>query len=87
MSGPATDVDAATDDRRIRGALLAELQGQPWARIWADDIIVRDKVVHIWLSDDRSDAERQALRVAAENTPGVTGVEEHLVPVPIIPMV
>jgi CBS domain-containing protein len=78
---------AATDDRRIREALLTELQGQAWAKVWAEDIIVRDKVVHIWCSDDRPETERRALRVAAENTPGVTAVEEHLVSVPIIPMV
>jgi CBS domain-containing protein len=82
---PATDTD--TDDRRIRDAFLAELRGKAWARIWAEDIIVRDKVVHIWCSDDRPEAERRALRIAAENTSGVLGVEEHLVPVPIIPMV
>lgn len=82
---PATDTD--TDDRKIREALLTELQGQAWAKVWAEDIIVRDKVVHIWCSDDRPETERRALRVAAENTPGVAAVEEHLVSVPIIPMV
>jgi hypothetical protein len=75
------------DDRRIRESLLTELRGQAWAKIWAEDIIVRDQIVHIWCSDDRPESERRALRVAAENTPGVMGVEEHLVPVPVIPMV
>jgi hypothetical protein len=42
-------------------------------------------VVHLWLSDDRSEDERAALRVAAENVPGVRRVEEHLVPAPVIP--
>ena len=36
-------------------------------------------------TDDRPREERQALRVAAENIPGVHGVEEHLVPAPMIP--
>jgi CBS domain-containing protein len=84
-SEPATGSD--TNDRKIREALLTELRGQAWAKIWPEDVIVRDKVVHIWCSDDRSEAERRALRVAAENTPGVTAVEEHLVSTPIIPMV
>ena len=75
----------ALDDQTIRAKLLAELQGKEWARIWPSDIIVRDKIVHIWTSDDRSDEERQALRVAAENTPGVQAVEEHIVAVPITP--
>jgi CBS domain-containing protein len=77
--------DADGDDRTIRQMLLAELQGQEWARVWADDIIVRDKIVHVWCSDDRSDAERRALRVAAENIPGVSRVEEHIVAVPVTP--
>jgi CBS domain-containing protein len=78
-------IDAEIDDNTIRHRVLAELQRQPWARVWADDIIVRDRVVHIWCSDDRSDAERQAMRIAAMNTPGVAAVEEHLVPVTFIP--
>jgi CBS domain-containing protein len=80
---PTTDTE--TDDGTIRHKLLAELQKQKWARVWAADIIVRDKVVHLWCSNDRSEEERQALRVAAENTPGVRGVEEHIVSVPMTP--
>ncbi len=67
--------DAAVDDRTIRQQLLAELA----------DIIVRDGVVHIWVSDDRPGKERHALRIAAGNIPGVRGVEEHIVPAPMIP--
>ena len=84
-AGSQLTTDAAVDDRTIRQKLLAELQGQEWVHTWAADIIVRDRVVHIWVSDDRSPEERQALRVAAENVPGVGGVEEHLVPAPLIP--
>jgi len=85
-SQPATDTDS--DDRTISQKLLAELQGhellaelqgQEWTRAWAADITVRDKIVHLWCSDDQSEEERQALRVAAENTPGVRGVEVHIV--------
>ena len=49
------------------------------------DIIVRDGIVHLWVSDDRPEEERHALRIAAENIPGVRGVEEHIVPAPVIP--
>jgi CBS-domain-containing membrane protein len=84
-AGSRLTADTATDDRTIRQKLLEELQGQEWVRTWAADIIVRDGVVHIWVSDDRPDGERQALRVAAENIPGVHGVEEHIVPAPMIP--
>ncbi|MBV8334434.1 MAG: CBS domain-containing protein [Alphaproteobacteria bacterium] len=82
-SEPATE--AASDDRSIREKLLAELKGQEWVHMWAADIIVRDRVVHLWLSDNRSDEERQALRVAAENIPGVRAVQEHIVPTPVFP--
>jgi len=75
----------AGDDSSIRQKLLAELQAQRWAKIWPADIVVRDRIVHLWLSDDMSGDERQALRVAAENVPGVRGIEEHLVPAPVIP--
>jgi CBS domain-containing protein len=84
-AGSRLSADTATDDRTIRQKLLAELQGQKWVHAWAADIIVRDGVVHFWVSDDRPEEERQALRVAAENIPGVRGVEEHIVPAPMIP--
>lgn len=81
---PQSETDVDGDDRSIRRKILAELQGQAWAsRVWAADIIVREKIVHIWCSDDRSDEERRALRVVAENTPGVRGIEEHIVAVPM----
>jgi len=84
-AGSRLTADTATDDRTIRQKLLQELQAQKWVHTWAADIIVRDGVVHIWVSDDRPDGERQALRVAAENIPGVRGVEEHIVPAPMVP--
>jgi len=82
-SAPAIVADA--DDRSIREQLLQELKGQRWANIWAADVMVRDKVVHVWFSDDQPVAERDALRVAAENIPGVRRVEEHVVPAPVVP--
>jgi CBS domain-containing protein len=81
----APRIVADTDDRTIREQLLAELRRQQWANIWAADIMVRDKVVHVWFSGDESDAERQAVRVAAENVPGVRSFEEHIVPAPVMP--
>jgi CBS domain-containing protein len=78
------EVEASTgdggtgDDETIRATLLAELRGKSWASVWAADIMVRDKVVHLWFADDQPVEERRALRVAAENTPGVDRVEEHL---------
>ena len=74
------------DDRAIRRRLLAELGKQEWAaRVWAQDIIVTGGVVHLWVGSDEPEERRQAVRVAAENTPGVQRVEEHMVPVPLMP--
>jgi CBS domain-containing protein len=81
-AGGAPAAAEESDDRAIRARLLAELNGREWARVWPEDIVVKDGVVHLWLSDDRSEDERAALRVAAENVPGVRRVEEHLVPAP-----
>jgi len=85
-SDPTTDIDE--DDRTIRDKLLAELMGQEWFKaqrwfkIWAADVIVRDGVVHFWLSRVQSVEERRALRVAAENIASVRRVEEHFIPAP-----
>ena len=83
-SPPASDT--ILDDFAIRDALLTELRGKPWAKVWASEVMVRNKIVHVWYSDDQPVEERQAIRVAAENIPGVEHVEEHLVHVPMSPV-
>jgi CBS domain-containing protein len=80
---PATGVG---DDRSIRTKVLTEFNGRDWARIWPTEVIVQDGIVHLWVSETRSPAEREALRVAAANVPGVRGVEQYITPVPIYPM-
>jgi len=71
---PASSAD---DDHAIRENLLAELKVQRWAEVSPANIIVKNRVVHLW-----SSKEKQALRIAAENTPGVRRVEDHMRPVP-----
>ncbi|HEY2134835.1 MAG TPA: CBS domain-containing protein [Xanthobacteraceae bacterium] len=68
----------ASGDAGIRESLLAELKKQPWAPVGLLDIVVQDGVVKLSgaLTDER---ERQAIRVAAENIPGVKKVEDHLI--------
>jgi CBS domain-containing protein len=87
LAAASTEPIAATegDDHSIRQKLLAELSRRDWVKLWAEDVIVKDGVVHFWLGDEQPEAEREALRVAAENIPGVRGVEEHIVPVPPMP--
>jgi hypothetical protein len=81
----ASSRQAEDDDRAIRARLLAELGREEWAKVWPEDIVVRDGVVHFWLSSDEPEEKKQALRVAAETIPGVRGVEEHVVPAPLLP--
>jgi CBS domain-containing protein len=72
---------AGADDRTIRDKLLAELKAQKWAEVSPANVTVKDGVVHLW-SSYMSEQERRALIVAAENVPGVRGVEDHMRPVP-----
>src|SRR5262249_21874322 len=73
---------ADPDDRAIGDQLLADLQEKSWVDISAADIIVHDRVVHLWFSDEQTREERLTFRVAAENIPGVRRVEEHMVAPP-----
>jgi CBS domain-containing protein len=73
------------DDRSIRARLLAELGREEWAKVWPEDVIVRDGIVHFWISEDEPPEKRQALRIAAETITGVRSVEEHVVPAPAVP--
>ena len=78
LASIAPDVaPAAADDRVLRDRILETLRAQPWAPEISDNIVVRNGVVHLWGSV-RTEAQRDALRVVAENTPGVTRVENHL---------
>jgi CBS domain-containing protein len=63
-------------DAGIRRRLLVELEQQPWWQRSASNVIVTDGIVHYWGLID-SDDDRDAARVAAENVPGVRGVEDH----------
>ncbi len=66
-----------TDDAAIRARVLAELEAQPWAPIAQLNVVVHDGVVELWgaIIDER---QRQAMRVAAENVPGVKRVIDQL---------
>lgn len=68
----------SADDAAIREQLLAELASQRWAPVASISVTVRDGIVRLSgvLTDER---QRAALRVAAENIPGVRGIEDDLV--------
>jgi CBS domain-containing protein len=69
---------AATSDLMIRGELLSRLRTEPWARTSRLNVIVHDGTVDLW-GVVRSRAEKQAVRVAAELTPGVRAVNDNLI--------
>ena len=68
---------SATDDAGIRERLLAEIKKEQWAPAAMVNVVVKDGVVELWgvIIDER---QRQALKVAAENIPGVKTVHDHL---------
>ena len=72
-----TEHKAEKDDAAIRQKLLSELKNEKWALASMINVVVRDGVVELWgaIVDDR---QREALIVAAENTPGVKEVKNHL---------
>lgn len=69
--------DLSDDDRTTRARLLQELGKQPWWRGRDEEIVVADGIAHLW-GTVRSAEEKHALAVAAENTPGVKAVRNHV---------
>jgi CBS domain-containing protein len=66
------------DDRRIRMAVFDELYRHKWgAQVAQLDVTVEDGVVTLW-GIVHSQEQKMAVRVTAENTPGVKRVEDHL---------
>ena len=68
----------AAGDAAIREQLLTELKKQPWAPVGLIDVVVKDGVVKLSgaLTDERE--RLGAIRIAAENIPGVKKVEDQL---------
>lgn len=75
-------IKISQSDAMIRDKLMERLRGEPWARTWLLNVIVMDGVVDIW-GMVGSDAERNAIRVAAETMPAVRAVNDHLVQQPL----
>jgi len=64
-------------DEEIRNRIYTRLNAQRWAALDALNVAVDHGVVEIWASVN-SEVERKALRVAAETTPGVIAVKDHV---------
>lgn len=76
------ELDIPASDATIRDKLMANLQAEPWAHTGLLNITVKDGVVDLW-GITGSDAERKAIRVAAETIPGVFTVHDNLIRRPI----
>lgn len=69
--------DAAPSDSQIRSAILTTAMEDAAIRVVLVDVTVDDGVVHLW-GNTASEAEREAIRVVAENTKGVREVQNHI---------
>jgi CBS domain-containing protein len=70
--------DAPTkDDRVIREAVLKVLRHERWSNMSHLNVVVLDGVVHFW-GLVASDAQREALKVAAGGIPGVRDIVDHM---------
>jgi len=71
-------VATATSHLMIREEVLSRLRTQPCARASRVNVIVHDGTVELW-GNVRFQTEKQAVRVAAELTPGVRAVNNNLI--------
>src|SRR5262245_17532712 len=71
------DLEIPLSDITIRNQLLSHLAAQPWAHTSLLNVTVNGGVVDLW-GLANSEAERKAIRVAAETASGVRAVNDHL---------
>jgi osmotically-inducible protein OsmY len=65
------------DDRSVRDSVLRALERDGWTAHGRLNVIVRNGVVELWGLVESEEA-RRAIRIAAENVPGVTAVRDNL---------
>jgi CBS-domain-containing membrane protein len=70
-------LETPVSDAAIRDNLLSHLKTQDWASTNLLNVTVSDGVVDLWGAVP-SDAQRKAIRVAAESIPGVQAVNDHM---------
>ncbi|NVO15076.1 MAG: CBS domain-containing protein [Rhodoplanes sp.] len=75
-SSPVADAD-------LRKRIMDSLESEPWLATSLINVTVTDGIVDTWGIVDTA-AERQALRVAIEATPGVKAVNDNLVIRPVV---
>jgi CBS domain-containing protein len=72
----ASAVTTSSDDRALRDAVFAAVKATGSRTVYVN-VLVADGVAHLW-GMAHSQAERAAMRVAAETVPGVKRVEERV---------
>jgi CBS domain-containing protein len=78
LAGIAREIpEGPKTDESIRDLVLAELDHQSWVPKRMIDATVRNAVVDLW-GTVLSPEQRDAVRVAAENVPGVKAVRSHV---------
>lgn len=65
------------NDQQLRDQILTRLWSQKWAHPAQINIIVQDATVDLW-GFVESEAEHKAVRILAEETPGVRGINDFL---------
>jgi CBS domain-containing protein len=72
------DLPRPINDSAIRDEIITRLDAEPWAQPSLINVIVQDGVVELW-GIVNSTPEKNAVRVAAEVTPGVHVVNDNLI--------
>jgi CBS domain-containing protein len=78
LASVVTQTKTTENDASLRGTVSARIREASRVSPALLNIIVHDRVVGLWGTVD-SEAERKAVRVAAEVTPGVRAVNDNLV--------
>jgi CBS domain-containing protein len=76
-------VEKPMADAELREKIMASLRAEPWVRPSLINVTVSDGTVDLWGVVD-SHAEKQALRVAVEVTPGVRAVNDNVIVRPVV---
>jgi len=74
---------ASVEDETIRKQILEEISSSDWAPTYGVSVMVAEGIAQIWGFVD-SREQREALRVAAANVPGVKSVELNVSSIPAI---
>ncbi len=80
---PKTAAGTAASDSVIRDKVTARLMSQNWTETWPINVIVHDGTVELWGLVE-SEAEKMAIRVAAEQTEGVRAVNDNVIVRPLM---